>query len=72
MSARNKLENKRKRRAEREARKAEFHRRYQLPAFEPTIELGEVERLQREARLAQQGFIVAHQEDMLWKPGDED
>lgn len=72
MSARNKLENKRKRREEREARKAEFHRKYQLPAFEPTIEFGEVQKMMTEARLAQQGFIVAHQEDMLWKPGDED
>ena len=72
MSARNRLENKRARRAEREARKAEFHRKYQLPAFEPTIDLNAIQQMQREARLAEKGFIVAHQEDMLWKPGDED
>jgi len=67
VSAKNKLENKRKRRAEREARKAEFHRRYNLPAFQPEVMLTSVEQ-----RLADQGFLVAHQEDMLWKPGDED
>lgn len=70
MSAKNKLENKRKRRAEREARKAEFHRRYNLPPLELNVDA--ITKMQTEARLAQQGFIVAHQEDMLWKPGDED
>lgn len=70
MSARNKLENKKKRREEREIRKAEFHRKYNLPPLQVDFEA--IRQMQAEARLAEKGFIVAHQEDMLWKPGDED
>jgi len=88
MSAKNKLANKQKRRAEREARKSTFESRratqfklvktagdnYQRVPMDITaadVSITPVE-ASIEDRLGDKGFIVAHQEDMLWKPGDED
>lgn len=70
MSARNKLEAKRERRAARETRKAEVERRRKLPPL--TITEEDVASALAEDRLADKGFLVARAGDMLWTPGEDD
>lgn len=70
MSRRNSLENKGRRREEREAHRARVEQRRNLPPLK--VDMDELQSMISEANLAEQGFIVARNKDMLWKPGDED
>lgn len=88
MSRKNSLENKRKRRLERAVRKSTPEERratrfnirdlgggnlHRIPETMASVSVPVVTESDiAEAKLAEKGFIVAHQDDMLWKPGDED